>query len=160
LIEFALAYTLDEPLPNNTAYKSDFNLAKGSITGNQEFFETLGYTPPTLTKLTQRTETLKGRKLVHTKFKFRSWNIQISANELSPIPPGIGEPSSHFNKFNFLISFWDADYRYLAILSNLTTYPNYLEVEPDQDDFPLELLDNQLLLPEINFTLNEVKSYD
>jgi hypothetical protein len=159
MIEYALAYTNNLPLPDDSAYNGDFSIVRGAIPGHQQLFETLGATPPIRTKTTNKATTLKGRKLSHTIHKHRSWNIVISANELSAVEPSIGEPSTPHSNFLFLIDFWNADYRYLGVYHDLTTYPNYLEVEPDSDELPIELLEGQLLLPEVSFILNEVMRY-
>lgn len=159
MIEYAFAYTNDNPLPENSSYNGDFSIVRGAIPGNQQLFETLGATPPKLSKQTNKATTLKGRKVTHTLHKHRIWDIIISANELSAVEPVVGEPSTPYSNFNFLIDWWNADYRYIAIFHDLATYPYYIEVEPDQDEFPFELLEGQLLLPEVTLSLNEVMRY-
>lgn len=110
-------------------------------------FYTLSFVPPYVNTVVDTGRTLNGKGYSNTLYKYKEYELIISADELSDT-----------NNQAFINSFYSANYKYISIY-NGTTWSSYIEVMTDGGKIPLEYLDGLEYFPELKIKLTAVEPF-
>jgi len=160
MMEIALTYTNEHPLPTLTFASDIENILDtgspdgGILDGGQNFYFPL-YFYKILNKTTNTAITKRGRLVKHKINQRKQYNIIIGADTLSSYTTQNGVQNNF--KLEHLISFFNADYHYLAVKNS--TWSDYIPVVISEDSFSPEYLKNNLRFPQVSITLLEVEAY-
>ncbi|MFA5432101.1 MAG: hypothetical protein WC319_04415 [Candidatus Paceibacterota bacterium] len=106
---------------------------------SQELFETVKITDPIITTTRVQGTLLNGRVYDHKLYSREFVEVTISADEIDG------------SILSFLQSFWAAEVRYIAYKS--TIWGDYIQVYTDSGDFPINYIEDLLILREVTFKL-------
>lgn len=128
-------------------------LAKASVetdADDYEEFDTVENFPAEKAKEVVEVETLRGKRFKHLKWHRKTYRFIISTNELD-----LDHGEDDDTKLDFCRDFWEADYKYIYYHDG-STGGNYVEVDTEDDEFPISYMEDIYFMPEIAFNLFSV----
>ena len=114
---------------------------------DQKSFFTISLLPPYINTVTDTGRALNGRLYSNLLYRFKEYEIIISADELADT-----------TNREFMESFFGANYKYISFYES-NAWGDYIEVSNDAGRIPLEYLDGIEYLPEIKIKLIAVAPY-